>query len=210
MKIITYDKLSEKIDWSKKYNPGWDKPDLFRKIEEKYGLYKGYSGWHSELATIDAAFSLVGGNKTFLDLGCGSNSRHDTFDEVSRFREPWLCRALNELGVKVIGIDIGNLDGEEFEHYSLNLLNENALSFLPDNSIDIAHEFQFFDSPFLHDMISITDKELAEKVKNPEIPYWSAGDHSKYCLEITKRVLIPQLQRIVKPDGYFVTTEVEK
>jgi len=94
MKIITYDKLSEKIDWSKKYNPGWDKPDLFRKIEEKYGLYKGYSGWHSELATIDAAFSLVGGNKTFLDLGCGSNSRHDTFDEVSRFREPWLCRAL--------------------------------------------------------------------------------------------------------------------
>ncbi|HLD98584.1 MAG TPA: hypothetical protein VI815_04625 [Candidatus Nanoarchaeia archaeon] len=210
MKIITYDKLSEKIDWSKKYNPGWDKPDLFRKIEEKYGLYKGYSGWHSELATIDAAFSLVGGNKTFLDLGCGSNSRHDTFDEVSRFREPWLCRALSELGVKVIGIDIGNLDGEEFEHYSLNLLNENALSFLPDNSIDIAHEFQFFDSPFLHDMISITDKELAEKVKNPEIPYWSAGDHSKYCLEITKRVLIPQLQRIVKPDGYFVTTEVEK
>ena len=72
--------------------------------------------------------------------------------------------------------------------------------------MDIANARLLFSSPALGEMISVTDKELARKVKDNKIPYWTAGDHDRYSAEILKRVLMPQLERIVKPDGFFVYT----
>jgi hypothetical protein len=76
--------------------------------------------------------------KRVLDVACGSNTSRapssihiDTpFGEqtikiaspggyTSQF-EPWLCRTLVELGAEPVGVDLGDLDGEIFEHYQLD------------------------------------------------------------------------------------------
>ena len=61
--------------------------------------------------------------------------------------EPWLCRALHKLKARVIGIDHGQSQGEEFEFHYDSLLREEALSFIEDSSVDLACAFRLFDSP---------------------------------------------------------------
>jgi hypothetical protein len=126
-------------------------------------------------------------NKSILDLGCGSNSdnpimSYDNYLNVGHFGErtfePWLCRSLSILGANPIGVDCGSLDGERFEHYCLNLLSKKSLNFIPDNSIDIAHSRLLYSSPQLGIM---------------------GGNEEKI-----KEVLIPQLERIVKPEGIYL------
>jgi len=119
--------------------------------------------------------------KRILDLGCGAYGNRtveSTWDTARRY-EPWLCRALMELGANPIGIDIGSLNREKFEHYSINLLEPDALKFLETSSIDVANASMLFDSPTLEDMTRIESEKL-------------------------KKLLIPQLERIVKPDGHFL------
>jgi hypothetical protein len=100
-----------------------------------------------------------------LDLACGSNtSRAPSFIYVdtplSERRipipssrgytatfEPWFCRILLELGDHPVGIDVGNLDGEAFEHYNVDLSLAGALNFLPDHSFDAVHDSRLFGSP---------------------------------------------------------------
>ena len=132
--------------------------------------------------------SVTGGelkDKKILDLGCGSNNLSleggGIFDD--RMFEPWLCRGLYELDFNPIGIDYGDLKDESFEHYQLNLLDDNSLGFLPDNSIDVANAKGLFSSPFLRN-----------KVLN--------GLNSSE--EELRKVLMPQLERIVKPEGWFI------
>lgn len=116
--------------------------------------------------------------KRILDLGCGSYHGTYEFKEFDpKTYEPWLCRALLELGANPIGVDIGNLDGERFEHYTLNLLLPNSLSFISDNSVDVAHADLLYDSPTLEQM---------QGCKN------------------LRGLLVPQLERIVKPNGFFI------
>ena len=78
-----------------------------------------------------------------LDLGCGSidrNRHEDKNSPNSRRYEPWLCRALLELGAQPVGLDLGNLHGEYFEHYSaIDLTKTGALGFLPSQSFDMIH-----------------------------------------------------------------------
>ena len=53
--------------------------------------------------------NLLSDCHSVLDLGCGSMGNsydHDVIQHARDF-EPWLCRALHELGIKVIGIDSG-------------------------------------------------------------------------------------------------------
>jgi len=126
-------------------------------------------------------------NKKILDLGCGSNNPYleGMGDFNDRMFEPWLCRGLLELGANPIGIDIGDLSKEKFEHYQLNLLEPNSLHFIPDNSIDIANSHELFNSPYLnfeHMGLNSSGKKL-------------------------KEILIPQLERIVKPKGLFIYSE---
>ena len=115
--------------------------------------------------------------KKILDLGCGSYAgTYESIEFNPRYYEPWLCRTLLELGAHPIGIDIGDLDEEIFEHETLNMLSLNSLGLFMDNSIDVAHADLLYDSPTLERMNGCDLREL----------------------------LIPQLERIVKPDGYFI------
>lgn len=61
--------------------------------------------------------------------------------------EPWLCRILLSLEAEPVGVDIGDLSGESFEHYNLDLGQAGALDFLPDASFDAAHDSRLFGSP---------------------------------------------------------------
>lgn len=91
--------------------------------------------------------------------------------------EPYFSRALHEMGAKVIGIDLYDLSKEKFKGYNVDLSMPNSLDFLKDNSVDIACADAFFDSPTLRRVIS--------------------GE------EVFK-ILIPQLERIVKPEGHSI------
>ncbi|MEK6830274.1 MAG: hypothetical protein AABY15_09225, partial [Nanoarchaeota archaeon] len=126
----------------------------------------------------------------------------------SRSFEPWLPRALHEMGVHVIGIDIGNLDREEFEHYSLDLLKDNALSVIPDHSIDYAYSRLLYSSPQLANMVSPRDyPDIARKVKDQTIPYWSAGDGERLAGAVLEQKLLPQIERVLKPAGSYLLFE---
>ena len=115
-------------------------------------------------------------DKKILELGCGSNNSKDNFFN-SRTFEPWLLRALHEYGTNPIGIDISNLRDESFEGHSIDLSKTNALDQFSDNMFDIVCAYSFFDSPFLD---------------------------SSYNPKIIFNKLIPQLERIIKPEGYFI------
>jgi hypothetical protein len=100
-----------------------------------------------------------------LDLACGSStSRAPSFVYVdtpfgerrvpipstegytAQF-EPWFCRLLLELGAQPVGIDLGDLDSEAFEHYNVDLGRAGALDFLPDHSFDAVQDSRLFGSP---------------------------------------------------------------
>jgi len=80
-----------------------------------------------------------------LDLGCGSDPQLD--DCCPREHEPWLCRILLFLNAKPIGVDLGNLENEDFEGHQLDLMKEGSLVEIPDRSIDIAHNRKLVASP---------------------------------------------------------------
>lgn len=171
-------KLSEEIEgelepiFLKKYNDKEMEHCLFLIHQMSYVLFA-------------ASRELKG--KTILDLGCGSNDFDIEGEGMRKHRglEPWLCRALLELGAIPIGIDIGDLSKENFEHYQLDLLKPNALSFFKDNSVDIANAHELLSSPYL------------------SRAYQGEGSAG----EALKRILIPQLERIVKPEGYFIYSD---
>ncbi|MGV8152472.1 MAG: hypothetical protein ACP5OG_05305 [Candidatus Nanoarchaeia archaeon] len=162
------------------------KDELTKKLSEIYRSSRISPGTPliNQLPTLLIASLGDLQNKKILDLGCGSNDpRLEGFgDFEDRAFEPWLCRGLYELGINPIGIDYGQLDREKFEHYSLNLIEENSLKFIPDNSIDIANASGLFSSPFLHCRIHGLNTS-GEKLRE---------------------ILLPQLERIVKPEGYFI------
>ena len=109
---------------------------------------------------VDLA-SLQG--KRILDLGCGSMPS----ETGGRQFEPWLCRALKELGANPVGIDVGQLDTEEFEHYQLDLSKIGALNIFPDKSFDAVNLAVFFNSPKLKHMIEPNDiKRIKQEIGN--------------------------------------------
>ena len=83
-----------------------------------------------------------------LDIACGSSSSRSpvTGRQTAEF-EPWMCRLLLELGARPVGIDIGDLAGEAFEHHRVDLGLPGALDFLATGSFDAVHESRLFGSP---------------------------------------------------------------
>ena len=118
--------------------------------------------------------------KTILDLGCGSTDpkiEHGN-REITRQYEPWISRALHILGANVIGLDYGPLDGEQFTHYQVDLRNPDSLSFLPDQSVDLANARLLFSSCMMRGTPGAS--------------------------QAMQENLMPQLERILKPEGTFI------
>lgn len=120
--------------------------------------------------------------EAILDLGCGSTERglKDGIVFGSGAHEPWLCRALYHMGVNIMGVDKGSLDTEHFMHYQTPLERPDSLDPIEDNSVDIVNASMLFTA------------------QNGVQPY------------ILKRGLMPQLERILKPDGVFLYNDVRK
>ena len=83
-----------------------------------------------------------------LDIACGSSSSRSpvTGIQTPEF-EPWMCRLLLALGASPVGLDIGDLAGEAFEHHRVDLGVPGALDFLPGGSFDAIHESRLLGSP---------------------------------------------------------------
>ena len=160
---------------------------VFSKLFEKYELARNeqsaaYSRISRPLKEILYQTDCKLENKKILDLGSGCCPPLDFLGRNKRTFEPWLCRTLNLIGAHPIGIDIGNLDKEEFEHYSLNLLDKNSLAFIPNKSIEIIHSRLLYSSPTLMD---------------------------KYGFEkLYPDYLFPQLKRIAKSNGVYIFSDV--
>jgi hypothetical protein len=103
-------------------------------------------------------------HKRILDVPCGSNSSKapatvhvktpmGTLKLGPRQKgytalfEPWFCRMLLLMGAAPVGVDFGDLEGEQFEHYAVDLGKTGALNFLPDASFDGIQDSRLFGSP---------------------------------------------------------------
>ena len=169
--------------------------NLHRKLKEKYGEGLPSKDWLEILLSVPVnLFGKDLQSKTVLDLGCGSTGRSYDYEGMQNEKygkrdfEPWFPRALHLLGVRIIGVDYGKLDDEEFDHLGYtNLLSPVALKSIPDNSIDLAHARQLYSSPQLEKMSSA--------------PY--SANRPEYISEKLDAILIPQLHRIVKPEGFY-------
>jgi SAM-dependent methyltransferase len=157
-----------------------NRTDFFLKLEK-------------QLTAIDLIFKGKFNGKTFLDLGCGSKGgSEDNVKYPYRF-EPWLTRVLTKLGVTVVGIDVGDLAGEPFEHHAIDLLCPNALDRFADHSFDITHSSALYSSP-----------ELGKRTSPPETKWPRESlDSAKKLLE----VLLPQITRVTALDGYYLFRE---
>jgi len=139
--------------------------------------------------------------KRILDIACGSNTSklpasllaNTPFCEMSfghsnqgytALFEPWFCRMLFELGAEPVGIDIGNLENESFQHFRADLGQNGALDFLPAQSFDAVQDSRLFGSP-----------EFTAKYPN-----------SNDRLEVAKEIRW-QEQILLKPGGALVHSD---
>ncbi len=126
-------------------------------LEARHGLAAKVAA-EPNLATIMAQFvtrlsdafgslSAIRGT-TVLDIACGSGSSRSPVTGLPTAEfEPWMCRLLLELGAHPVGVDIGDLSGEAFEHHRIDLGIPGALDVLPAGSFDAVHESRLFGSP---------------------------------------------------------------
>ncbi len=137
-------------------------------------------------------------NKTILDLGCGAKdswdySIHSETSKNGRYYDPWLCRALHELGAKVTGIDGGRSTGEEFKFYEQNLMSSGKLlDSLKDDSVDLTCAFSLFDSPSLYggkELFHFFLERLDKKIKNDGIFLFEATGTGYYNKEAWRKFL---------------------
>ena len=141
-----------------------DRYGLSQKMAREAGLEEIVKQLVGRIYRAYGSFAVLKG-KRVLDIACGSNtSKAPAFvfvdtpfgeqripipvtDGYTAQFEPWFCRILLELGADPVGLDLGNLDGETFEHYKVDLGQPGALDFLPDHSFDAVHDSRLFGSP---------------------------------------------------------------
>ena len=137
---------------------------LSQKIGREPGLEEIIKQLAGRIYQAYRSFTRLKGQR-ILDIACGSNtSKAPSFvfvntplgegripiphtDGYTAQFEPWFCRILLELGASPVGVDLGNLDHETFEHYKVDLGQPGALNFLPDRSFDAVHDSRLFGSP---------------------------------------------------------------
>ena len=125
--------------------------------------------------------------RRILDIACGSNSSrapsrlriHTPLGQLLLGRprkgytalfEPWFCRILLQLGADPVGVDIGDLEREDFTHYRVDLGQTGALDFLPAQSFDAIQDSRLFGSPeftaqFVHSADRLT---VAREIRRQE------------------------------------------
>jgi hypothetical protein len=178
-----------------------EKYDLSAKITREPGVEEILK---QLIGRLESAFGSLTGlkGKRVLDIACGSNTSrapalvtiHTPFGET-RIRvphnqgytaqfEPWFCRLLLEIGAVPVGIDIGDLQSESFEHYPVDLGMEGGLDFLPSHSFDAVQDSRLFGSP-----------EFTAQFPDQ-------ASRLKVAREIRK-----QEQRLLKPDGILVHSD---
>jgi SAM-dependent methyltransferase len=187
MKILNYEDIKPRENIEELFLEVTGNGQLYKRLEEKYGEGVNTDTIHEQLRRLINIYGADFKQKSILDLGCGSTggtydfdmTKQDSFEHPSFTRtfEPWFCRALHELDVECLGVDYGNLTQEQFKKLDYtDLLDPSALDSIQDNSIDLANARLLFNSPQL-EMMNGEGK--------------------------LKEVLLPQLERIVKPDGLF-------
>ncbi len=165
---------------------------------------------------------LLGGlenakGKSILDLGCGSITS-DADDGITLRDEiwfqPWLCRTLPIVGVNCYGVDAGNLEGETFPHYNLDLTKSNSLDVIHSNSMDAIVMHHLFPSIRLSEILygdslevpSNSDgytEAISKYIERTGKNNISSGDGLREFANRDKLypILKPQLERILKPEG---------
>ena len=174
--------------------------DLIEKTTQEQDVFEVVTEMVARLANSFRRLSEIEG-KTFLDIPCGSNSsrapaphsfnarfsprssRWPTSGYAAQF-EPWFCRILFEFGAAPVGVDIGDLEGESFTHYRVDLGDQGALDFLPSGSFDAVQDSRLFGSP-----------EFTAQFPNQ-------ADRLKVAREIVR-----QEQRLLKPGGVVIHSD---
>ena len=107
--------------------------------------------------------------QSVLDIACGSNSSRSpvTGRRTAEF-EPWMCRLLVELGARPVGIDIGDLADETFEHHRADLGVPGALDFLATGSFDAVHESRLFGSPEFREAYGRATERVRREIHRQE------------------------------------------
>jgi hypothetical protein len=160
--------------------------DLNRKITKESAVEEILKQMFGRLANSFEKLSDIRGKK-ILDVACGSNTSKapaslfiDTpFGQKTIGRsnqgytaqfEPWFCRILFELGAHPVGVDVGDLESEVFEHYRVDLGEIGALDFLPDHSFDGVQDSRLFGSPeFTAQFPNQADRlKIAQEIKRQE------------------------------------------
>jgi len=180
-----------------------DNYDLSSKMAREPGVEQIIQQLVGRITNAFGRLSLAQG-KRILDLACGSNTskapssiyintpfgekriRISKTEKYTTQFEPWFCRILLALGAHPIGIDLGDLESEAFEHYRVDLGQGGALDFLPSHSFDAIQDSRLFGSP---EFTSQFPKE---------------ADRLRVAREIGR-----QEQRLLKPGGIVIHSDAE-
>jgi hypothetical protein len=175
--------------------------DLLNKIAREPGTKAVIEQLLGRVVQAYGKLSTLTG-KRILDIACGSNSsltpptlsintplqtttiQNDIGNRYTTQFEPWFCRILLALAADPVGIDFGDLSGEMFEHYRVDLAQMGALDFLPSHSFDAVQDSRLFGSP-----------EFTAQLPNK-------ADRLKVALEIRS-----QEQRLLKKSGIIIHSD---
>jgi hypothetical protein len=175
--------------------------DLLNKIAREPGTKAVIEQLLGRVVQAYGKLSTLTG-KRILDIACGSNSsrtpptlsintplqtttiQNDIGNRYTTQFEPWFCRILLALAADPVGIDFGDLSGEMFEHYRVDLAQMGALDFLPSHSFDAVQDSRLFGSP-----------EFTAQLPNK-------ADRLKVALEIRS-----QEQRLLKKIGIIIHSD---
>ena len=121
--------------------------DLERKRRREPELNEILKEFDARLRGAFGSLEAVRG-KRILDLASGSNSsRSPKTRRRTALFEPWFSRLLVELGADPVAIDLGDLEGEAFEHHRVDLGATGALDVLEDATFDGVQDSRLFGSP---------------------------------------------------------------
>ncbi len=131
-----------------------------------------------------------------LVLGCGTTRDHEDYYLNDGWR-PWFTRLLHQLGVNVVGVDIGHLEGEPFEAYGgVNLLESNSLNMLKGREFDLVFAHQVHNSPCFSHLAETHDPEEAQNLCR-------LGIDNTASKKILHNSIFPQIYTLTK--GGFLT-----